>query len=156
MTQQHPLLNLADALTSGKYHRHTKELRGLNPGRHTGYCCLGVACDISNLGQWKKLDGQWNYVVSPSDRSSGVLPTGVGTLFAANTPLGIQVQEGTIFFHNLTREEQALIKEDSEVYRNKPLLATPLSAIALNDNGVSFRTIAKLIRNRFQQEGQTG
>src|SRR4051812_22232694 len=36
-----------DALRSGKYERTTGWLRWGN-----GYCCLGVACDISGLGEW--------------------------------------------------------------------------------------------------------
>lgn len=39
---------LADALDSGKYAQGDAALRTKNDK----FCCLGVACDISGLGQW--------------------------------------------------------------------------------------------------------
>ena len=41
---------LSDALRSGKYQQRIKQLT--NPNR-TAYCCLGVACEISGLGEWR-------------------------------------------------------------------------------------------------------
>lgn len=40
-------LELIEALLSGKYPAARRRLNN----RH-GYCCLGVACDISGLGEW--------------------------------------------------------------------------------------------------------
>lgn len=37
-----------DALRSGKY----GQVRYVLKGAKGGYCCLGVACDISGLGEW--------------------------------------------------------------------------------------------------------
>ena len=37
------------ALRSGKYEQAYHALR-----RGTGFCCLGVACDVSGLTEWKK------------------------------------------------------------------------------------------------------
>lgn len=42
------------ALEGGEYLQATGALR--LEGR---FCCLGVLCDISNLGQWEGVDGQW-------------------------------------------------------------------------------------------------
>lgn len=36
-----------EALRSGKYPQSTQRLR-----REDGFCCLGVACDVSELGTW--------------------------------------------------------------------------------------------------------
>lgn len=38
-----------EALRSGKYKQGKRALKTKN-----GYCCLGVLCDISNLGEWKE------------------------------------------------------------------------------------------------------
>ena len=41
-----------EALLSGKYEQHT---HGLISWDGTGYCCLGVACEISGLGKWDRV-----------------------------------------------------------------------------------------------------
>ena len=40
------------ALRSGDYQQTTSVLRS-----QAGYCCLGVACDISGLGRWEDVNG---------------------------------------------------------------------------------------------------
>ena len=40
------------ALRSGKYKQTTSVLRNLD-----GFCCLGVLCDISERGKWKRAKG---------------------------------------------------------------------------------------------------
>ena len=40
------------ALESGEYKQTRSRLRDAN-----GFCCLGVACDVSGLGEWRKLSG---------------------------------------------------------------------------------------------------
>jgi hypothetical protein len=52
-----------EALRSGKYTQGTGAL--LNEGN---YCCLGVACDISELGRWDDDD----YVVPAPSQEDGV------------------------------------------------------------------------------------
>lgn len=54
-----------EALRSGKYQQALDDLRD-NTG---AMCCLGVACEISGLGQW---DGSGRYVTD-HDRHSGEL-----------------------------------------------------------------------------------
>lgn len=39
-----------EALRSGKYEQGTQQLRSGD-----NFCCLGVLCDISEQGQWRKL-----------------------------------------------------------------------------------------------------
>jgi hypothetical protein len=42
------------ALRSGKYKQTVSRLRD-----NFGYCCLGVACDISGMGEWDNMFGRW-------------------------------------------------------------------------------------------------
>ena len=53
------------ALRSGKYAQTRNVLKD-----EVGYCCLGVACDISGLGKW---DG-FHYSIG-SEHRAGELPT---------------------------------------------------------------------------------
>ena len=46
-------LKWADALESGEYSQTRNVLRDEN-----GYCCLGVLCDVSKLGEWIKHDDE--------------------------------------------------------------------------------------------------
>lgn len=50
-------LEWVEALESGRYTQARSELRcvwsGNSGAESADYCCLGVACDISGLGQWK-------------------------------------------------------------------------------------------------------
>jgi len=43
---------LIKALRSGKYRQLKGVLRGFNVNKEIGFCCLGVACDISGLSVW--------------------------------------------------------------------------------------------------------
>lgn len=69
------------ALRSDKYKQGRSALRR---GRYdSGFCCLGVACDVyhleTGLGGWY-FDGEadsWNFR-SPNDRSNQVMPEDVG------------------------------------------------------------------------------
>lgn len=55
------------ALESGKYKKGTGRLRD---GRKNKYCCLGVACEISGLGEWDDVNDVYL-------NSSGLLPAKV-------------------------------------------------------------------------------
>lgn len=41
-----------EALRSGKYKQGKMQLRVVLPDGEPGFCCLGVACDITNTGSW--------------------------------------------------------------------------------------------------------
>ena len=42
------------ALRSGRYRQVNAHLRGIDPDTgKLGYCCLGVACNITNRNKWK-------------------------------------------------------------------------------------------------------
>jgi hypothetical protein len=57
-----------EALRSGKYEQAAQALR-----RGQGFCCLGVACDISGVGEWSGAA----YVVDTFDASASILPRAV-------------------------------------------------------------------------------
>lgn len=59
------------ALRSGDYAQGRGKLR-----RGSRYCCLGVLCDISEVGVWTKIDGIDGYYAT----SEGTDTTTVGTL----------------------------------------------------------------------------
>jgi hypothetical protein len=59
------------ALRSGEY-RQTKSV--LTNGN--GFCCLGVACEISGLGHWAG-DGEWEYRTKGSSPDTAFLPNAV-------------------------------------------------------------------------------
>ncbi len=64
------------ALRSGEYDQATGKLRELNDnGDVVGYCCLGVACEISGLGTWEGEDYLVNGVMDPE--VVGLLPVAV-------------------------------------------------------------------------------
>ena len=51
------LLNWINALESNKYHPQRGRLHG-----ESGYCPLGVLCDISGLDKWVKVDNDFLYL----------------------------------------------------------------------------------------------
>lgn len=56
-----------EALRSGKYAQANRRLRDRD-----AYCCLGVLCDISGLGNWES-DAVGNWVFSAPDHWSGLM-----------------------------------------------------------------------------------
>lgn len=59
------MLKLADALESGKYVQGEGVLRS----ESDKFCCLGVACDISGLGQWSPSfsDTAYHYIIEKAE-----------------------------------------------------------------------------------------
>jgi len=58
-----------EALESGEYEQGKKRLRT----EDDGYCCLGVACDISELGEWVDYEGDYEYKVGYYSRGASLL-----------------------------------------------------------------------------------
>lgn len=71
--QQLARRQLVDALRSGKYEQTTGKLR-----QGDSFCCLGVACDISELGKWRfyETSGETAYIFGRdlTSGSFGILP----------------------------------------------------------------------------------
>jgi hypothetical protein len=62
------------ALRSGQYKQARGTLRDTEQSGATGFCCLGVLCDISKQGEWNQDDRDtWNYVLR-ADFSETQLP----------------------------------------------------------------------------------
>lgn len=75
---------LVAALRSGKYQQSRNTLKD-----DEGFCCLGVACEISGLGKWKKFhDSCETYVVDDGSMSDTVLPLEVKKYFGFATSNG--------------------------------------------------------------------
>jgi hypothetical protein len=128
-----------DALLSGIYDQTKGVLRrtdadlGYAP---KGYCCLGVACDVSGVGHWAMNNSY--IVVSEEDESNAFLPAGVMEWLGLSDTddNGGMVTMSTV---------------DSVLGDNTPYTATNgyATLTGLNDAGVSFANIAKIITLEF-------
>ena len=102
-----------DALRLGEYKQAKQALK-----TDEGYCCLGVACDISGLGEWQDI----HYAVM---NSNGVLKrSAVGLPVPVMSSLGLSFQDGSWGFDD---KVQSLSK--------------------LNDQGATFEEIANIIES---------
>lgn len=105
-----------EALESGDYDQGRYHLRDIE-GR---YCCLGVACDLSGVGEWKEEGGVLLY-----QTFMHVMPDPVMRYYGFDS----RYDGGDI----------EVILEDGE---------TTLSN--LNDSGYKFAEIAQILRKHFQ------
>lgn len=134
--QQLKRRELVDALRSGKYEQGIGKLKRLNGGM----CCLGVACDISGLGEWVPTSsGDW-YVFTITIKlddvvcDSSYLPTPIMDLFGFD-------------HHGEFAEDQ----DAPEAIKATADSTTPDWQLAqLNDMGWTFAQIADLIEKRWE------
>lgn len=86
------------ALRSGKYKQHRKQLRKFTPtdSFKYQYCCLGVLCDISGLGEFKDSTSPM-FMTTLGDASSTSLPMSV----ASTTELFITAQNYLITLNDM-------------------------------------------------------
>ena len=119
---------LAEALRSGEYTQIIGSLRGILTGGADGFCCLGVACEISGLSEWKPHTSACTYPDSYIGRESDL-------------PARVQVEYE---FHSQTgcRRDGRNIEIKGETY---PDLATA------NDQGVTFDDIADYIDKYWEE-----
>ena len=112
------------ALRSGEYSQTTGVLRNdVTNTRPVGYCCLGVACDISGVGSWdESKDDRGNPAVA-YDNETFELP------YIVIEWLGIDDDE-TIMTDG--------VEED-----------WVQAVIGMNDGGASFAEIADILEERF-------
>ena len=104
---------LSDALRSGKYQQHVSALTNRT---QTAFCCLGVACEISGLGEWKSDDNRVEFTSQNEYSVASLVP-------AVQAWLGFRDRFGTFFGQ----------------YNDKDSLAN------LNDSGAPFEIIANVI-----------
>lgn len=109
---------LVEALRSGKYNQYRGGLK--SPREKNSFCCLGVACDISNMGFWTITD---NYL-TPYGESGGYLTKAVINW------LGWQDKKGTTSIE---------IKDSISEYDHNASLAS------FNDEKFTFDQIADII-----------
>jgi len=104
------------ALRSGKYKQTKHSLKDDN-----GYCCLGVLCEISGMGEFKKreelLKNKFYQYITETETDGVVLPALVMSWS------GIQSVDGDFRDENLT---------------------------AMNDCGFSFKKIADIIEKNYK------
>jgi hypothetical protein len=110
------------ALRSGRYKQARGALRDILDSGTPAYCCLGVLCDISDVGYWETRDHDDNvYVCHSGQNSEVVLPRPVAEWAGIATP------EGTYDLLN------------------------NVSLAKLNDNGMTFDAIADVIEARWEK-----
>lgn len=123
-----------EALRSGKYKQGQHVMRS---GRDK-FCCLGVACDISEEASWhknKETDG-WYY---GDWKNEETLSNHMVNFFGLNS------EEGTLNGDSLSDELKLSIKEQT---KGKVRVNASFSLAHLNDSGVDFDTIADIIEYR--------
>jgi hypothetical protein len=124
-----------EALESGKYGQATGHLRD-----DDGFCCLGVACDLADPKGWEP---HTEFSFTHHD-SASFLPDDV------RLSVGLGHESGSFDFESLPRELRR------EICNYTQYGASALST--LNDRGVPFPLIAKVIRARpkglFREEPQ--
>lgn len=146
---------LVAALTSGEYEQAQGRLHVVEQAEGrlpvvegNKYCCLGVACEISELGGWVLSEGEnFHYDIGgPVDKSV--------TLALSYLPDRVQDHYGFTDHMAAFTPEAAWISDlaDEDRIRLNQILAaghyttgTNTSLIHLNDSGVSFDDIAWVI-----------
>jgi len=76
-----------EALRSGKYQQTRGGLRRF---KEDTYCCLGVLCDISKIGEWKHIGDNtlYDYSISTLPLQQALLPESVMKWAGMNTRAG--------------------------------------------------------------------
>jgi hypothetical protein len=124
-----------EALESGKFEQGRTRLRDGDR-----FCCLGVACDMSAAGEWlfdgSRMPGHHYKVVGRTAPHTSFLPAKV------QGALDLVSKAGAFNFASLSAE---LKNEIRSVTGDE---ASIDSLIDLNDAGVPFPLIAKVIRAR--------
>jgi hypothetical protein len=124
--QRERILHLCDVLESGKYEKGVGRLRDGDT-----YCCLGVACDISGVGEWKYLsNGSYGYTcgyvyygntagVILEDQSAYGLPITVMEYYGLPYRAGLSIKEGRW----LPDLNDGYREEDKEICLSHPEIA---------------------------------
>lgn len=132
------------ALRSGEFKQATGRLRRSD----TGYCCLGVLCEIyrrkTGNGKWVQEHDEWKFVTGPgkSDSDVALLPEPVAR-WASSPYVSINVP-GSLLPLPPGRRTQLLGKKFRYVDPEEAEVAT-MSVSGLNDDGATFEEIALLL-----------
>lgn len=113
------------------------------------FCCLGVLCDVSQVGSWSRTNGEeWHYHEG-DDRSNDYPPV---TIVDAVLAEGIEVEsiaEEGIKVAELV-DPKGFVAAVQALYPRKSINVVENSRVfeclaTLNDNGVTFEQIADVI-----------
>ena len=127
--KEHIAKQWVEALRSDRYKQTAALLRTA-----TGFCCLGVLCDISGVGGWvgkeyangdNEVVTQWEYLTA-HDGGATILP------------YSIQNYGG-------------MASDNGETVTETGLNANALSLAEMNDNGMSFAEIADYIEQNWEK-----
>jgi hypothetical protein len=124
-----------EALESGKYEKGTGALRA-NDGC---FCCLGVACDVSGMGRWEQVEWGCSVYAIGRERDDAELPNQL------RDHLGLETADGAFDVNGLSPDLKSEIEAAGCEFETKPV---DVSLLGLNDAGVPFPLIAKVIRAR--------
>ena len=115
------MTKLVEALESEEYTQTTGQLRS-----EYGFCCLGVACDISGLGEWTLENGIYFYNDGEGDFDCSTLPHGV-------------IEQLELNANEAQFTEQLPLTTDGNFDTGSDM----------NDNGFAFADIAAEIRKAY-------
>jgi hypothetical protein len=116
-----------EALDSGRYQQGREQLR-----IGDRFCCLGVACDLSGVGEWSTS----NFYYVGGNPSHQFLPVEI------EVALGLENEEGMF----LIAELPAALRQELKAFGYERQVHASL--VGMNDAGVPFPLIAKVIRAR--------
>ena len=122
-----------DALESGEYEQAQGYLR-----KGDAMCCLGVLCDISGTAPWEIEGETCSYL-----KRSGSLPAEIQCLMDTDHRDDFGEQGPQFMFGDLPESLATEIESQISRLVNRDLTWT---AAGLNDSGVKFPTIAKVVR----------
>ena len=121
-----------EALTSGEYAQGQGWLRTTigDETEDDRFCCLGVLCDISGLGEWR----------SNPDPSQGMFYVVEGSIFAdTNLPEAVREWAGLRTPHGTYDKGEDFNPKDPTTFADQQTLTM------LNDNGADFEEIAAMV-----------
>jgi hypothetical protein len=125
------------ALRSGEYEQGDGALKSVADSHDVTYCCLGVACEISGVGEWTDSDGVSMDGLSIKYRS-GTLASESGTYWDESWS---SLTAGVVRW--LTGESDNDVGDFLVEYEGEKVYLS-----ALNDRGVPFDVIADLIEEQ--------
>ncbi len=132
-----PQQEWVDALRYGDY----SQAKGHMHNSSHQFCCLGVACDISGLGQWTKLHlGIHRFHVAEGTNSAHFLPQQVAQRLDMNTPHG-EFRYTDQIRHQLPARIRVMIDQHATLSRGHRHALLD----SLNDAGMTFADIADVI-----------
>jgi hypothetical protein len=141
MKTQSPYERWIEALESGNYEKATGQLR-----KDDTFCCLGVACDITDFEKWHtvtRTDGRDKIPSWGSGHASKFLPESV------RLELGLRTKQGTFNLKDISKKlREEIITEIRKKIPGSTGEHLQGALTAINDNVLSFDVIVKILKER--------